>query len=1107
MRFRGWISITLSVFSVCAAVICATSFCHNAAWAQPVPAGFAPEKSLQDLLISKWTTGGELSTINNILYAEPGYIWISSYSGLYRFDGRTFKAVEKDVLPTRRTRGVTALAKDHAGTLWVGSQGDGLFFLRNGRFEHYGEEDPAHCDIASLFFDREGEVWVGGRDQGAWRYREGKAAPVDHPDLRQMTIAAIAQDSTGAIFFGTEGKGLVRLRDGRFSTLTTAEGLSGDRISSLHAVSDGLWIGTETGLDRLEGEELRSFPELGRIYVDEIHSDDYGNLWIVTKRGLIRKNAVSGRFERLDEFRGLSLKDLSGLLFDHEGGIWCSIYGGGELLQMRAGRFTNYTKSDGLATDEIGSIAEIEPGRFLVGAGIGTIHKIEGGEISTFRPSTPLPDAQIKHLHKDRRGNLWISSDAGLLRIHGEEETLYTMDHGLPSNAVRFTYEDRRGVFWVGTANGLARRRGESFESMAEGLASHLILSISEDAEGHVLVGAVGGLVSLNGDGEMTEWSSEQGLPGTVVFSTFTDSRGAVWICTNEGLSRLFGGVLKTLTESDGLPVNSVFDYKEDASGSAWLASSIGVVRIEKKQLDSFMDGQSRGVNAVVLNEEDGMVNRSCTGARKSLRAADGSLWFPTLGGVSVIDPGRVTFNTSKPPVILGRFAVDGAPIDAALLDGSEQIELEPGAKRYDFEFAALSYKTPAKVEVKYRLMGFDPEWVEAGAQRSVSYTTLPHGEYTFRVIAANSDGLWNEEGATLRFLVKPFFRETPRFLIFMALLLTSLLATLFGGIYTLRMRIIRRTDVERIRLIEELEAKNVEMGRFIYTVSHDLKSPLFTIQGFLGMLRSDIASRHEERIEHDLESIETAAGHMGRLLDELLELSRIGRGGNSPEEVPMGELAHHAVTMVAARIGEKNVRVVIAPDLPKVVVDRTRLLQVIQNLVDNAVKFIDQGDSINSEPTVEIGRREEGGQTVFFVRDNGPGIDPRYCDKVFDLFEQLSPSHEGTGIGLAIVKRVIEVHGGRIWAESEGNGEKARVFVSPWTELRRRMSDQGWAITNKAGARRKTQLRAVSRLSGSSAPKLSSKISNSLSWSNARAMKSRLFSPCESCQPLSPTI
>jgi PAS domain S-box-containing protein len=234
-----------------------------------------------------------------------------------------------------------------------------------------------------------------------------------------------------------------------------------------------------------------------------------------------------------------------------------------------------------------------------------------------------------------------------------------------------------------------------------------------------------------------------------------------------------------------------------------------------------------------------------------------------------------------------------------------------------------------------------------------------------------------------------------------------------------------KQAEQERQDLINKLEAQNAELERFAYTISHDLKSPLITIQGFLGLLLEDAAAGNVEQMQADAARISNAATKMGQLLDELLELSRIGRLVNPPERALLGELAREALDLLAGQLREREVRVEIAPNLlgpdgPRVYGDRARLLEVLQNLVDNAIKYM----GAQPHPRVEIGARRDADEQVFYVCDNGLGIEPPYQDKVFELFEKLDPSTEGSGVGLAIVKRIVEVHGGRVWVESAGLGQ-----------------------------------------------------------------------------------
>jgi signal transduction histidine kinase len=228
-----------------------------------------------------------------------------------------------------------------------------------------------------------------------------------------------------------------------------------------------------------------------------------------------------------------------------------------------------------------------------------------------------------------------------------------------------------------------------------------------------------------------------------------------------------------------------------------------------------------------------------------------------------------------------------------------------------------------------------------------------------------------------------------------------------------------KRLEAEREKIIKELEAKNVELERFTYTVSHDLKSPLITISGFVGLLEADAKSGDREKFKGDLQRINEAAEKMKRLLDELLELSRIGRIINPPSDTPFAKIIEEALSLVQGRLRTGNVQVHVQQDLPTVRGDRPRLVEVLQNLIDNAAKFM--GDQ--PRPEIEIGMRTETDGPAFFVQDNGIGIESNHREKVFGLFDKLNPHTDGTGVGLALAKRIIEVHGGRIWVESEGRG------------------------------------------------------------------------------------
>lgn len=229
-----------------------------------------------------------------------------------------------------------------------------------------------------------------------------------------------------------------------------------------------------------------------------------------------------------------------------------------------------------------------------------------------------------------------------------------------------------------------------------------------------------------------------------------------------------------------------------------------------------------------------------------------------------------------------------------------------------------------------------------------------------------------------------------------------------------------REAEEERKELIARLEAINSEIERFTYLAFHDLRAPLITIKGFIGALKQDLEVERHDQVQRDIERIAGAADRMDEILSDLLEFARIGRVRKPSEAVEVRKVVQEALQKLDGLIRAKNATVKISPDLPSVYGDRVRLREVFENLIENAATYTSEQE----QPLIEIATRRQEDQQIIFVKDNGQGVDPRYHNRIFELFEKLDPNTQGPGIGLALAKRIIEVHGGRIWVESEGEGQ-----------------------------------------------------------------------------------
>jgi DNA-binding NarL/FixJ family response regulator len=363
-------------------------------------------------------------------------------------------------------------------------------------------------------------------------------------------------------------------------------------------------------------------------------------------------------------------------------------------------------------------------------------------------------------LAEDSEGGLWIGSFNGAARLKDGKLTDFKDELKLPGPAVQAILEDAAGALWFGTNAGLVRRRDGAVTAYTtkDGLAGDDVRAILEDRQGHLWIGTYSGVTRI-ADGKFSSWTKREGLKSNRVRSLHEDRSGAIWVGAYDGgLSRIKDGRVANITMDDGLFNNGVFRILEDARGNFWMSCNLGIYRVSRRQLDDFADGKIRAVNSIVYGKSDGMLNPECNGGYQpaGIRARDGKLWFPTQQGVAVIDPETVPFNPHPPPVV-----IEECLLDRAALDFSDQAQIAPSQRNLEIHYTALSFIKPEHIRFKYKLEGLDKDWVDAGTRRQAFYSYIPPGQYTFTVIAANSDGLWNTEGRSLRIIALPPFYRT----------------------------------------------------------------------------------------------------------------------------------------------------------------------------------------------------------------------------------------------------------------------------------------------------------------------------------------------------------
>jgi signal transduction histidine kinase/ligand-binding sensor domain-containing protein len=1022
--------------------------------------GLDPRKALTQFKLDVWTTAEDLpqNSVTALVQTRDGYVWLGTYGGLGRFDGVRFTVFDTGNTPQLRSNGIQALLEDSRGALWIGTNGGGLSRFQDGRFTTFTAADGLSSDIVrSLHEDRDGSLWIGTND-GLCRFRNGRFTVFTAKDgLANGVVRAIEEDASGVLWIGTNGGGLERREGERFRALTTKDGLPSNFIFALLRARGGaFWIGTNGGgLCRWKDGRLETFTTregLPSNIIWSLHEDAQGSLWVGTYGGGIARFR-DGKFTSLTTREGLSNDFVRAVWSDREGSLWIGTYSGG-LCRLRDGKFTTYTTREGLSHDFARTILEDRSGSLWIGTTGGGLCRMRQGALRCYGAKDGLaPD--VRALHEDGAGVLWVgTAGSGLFRAKDGSFTRYTTADGLANHNVSAISGDGQGGLWIGTnGGGLSRFAGGRWTTLttADGLAGNFILATHVDRNGTLWVGTDGAGLSRFERGRFTVFTRKDGLASDVVFCFHEDAGGTLWIGTSGGLSRFQDGKLTTYTTREGLLDDVVFQILEDGEERFWLSGNRGISRVARSDLDAVASGSRRVVAAVGFGTADGMKSNECSGIAQPAgwKGRDGRLWFPTSGGVVVVNPARIPRNTLPPPVKVEQVVVDGEPVTAE--------EVPPGKERWEFQYTALSFLAPGKVEFKYRLDGFDRDWIPAGRRRTAYYTRLPPGRYTFRVTASNNDGVWNEAGDTRALLIRPHFYETPWFYAFLGLVVVLGAA----GTYRLRVSTLQarqreleglveartrdairekeraegaRGEAERARGEAERQKEIAQeadrmKGELLSIAAHDLKSPLQSIIGYTELMGEDAAASPVTR-EYAGQSAR-AAQRMLDIVNRLLQSDALERAGLPvvTQAVDVGRLALAVTSALESQAEAKKQRIHVSAPAPTLVEgDEEWLSQVLENLLGNAIKYSPPRRSIwlSVVRTPTAVRLE--------VRDEGPGLTEEDKTKLFGRFQRLSAQPTGgesaTGLGLFIVKQLVELHRGRIWAESDGPGRGASFVV-----------------------------------------------------------------------------
>jgi PAS domain S-box-containing protein len=1086
-----------------------------------------PNRLLSQYVREQWTAQSRFpgGAVNGIAQTADGYLWIGTDRGLIRFEGFTFRPVSFSSNASDSNVPILQLLRDADGELWIRPQGAYLVRQKNRTFESVRYGLPA---ITALSQDNRGGVLVSDIEQGTFRFT-GASAQKLGPSL--PPVISMAETADGKVWLGTLGNGLFFLAGGQATNVKA--GLLDRKINCLlPSGSDELWVGTDGGLYRgnengFRRVELPSFP--GSVQVLSILRDRDANIWVGTTRGLFRINAKGISFSEENELRGDG--GINALYEDREGNLW--IGGAGGLGRIRDSAFVTYSSARDRRFGHIGPVYVDPEGRTWFALAQGGLVVLQNGRVEPVVVSIPAND--VVYSIAGGTDDVWIGRQrGGLTRLQFRDGAIrsqsYTEADGLAQNSVYAVYESRDGSVWAGTLNGgVSRFKDGRFTTYTttNGLASNTISSIFETRDSAMWFATPAGLSSLS-NGRWRTYTTVDGLPSPDVNCVLEDSIGTLWAGTSVGVASFASNHFHVPDESPGVLREQILGMAEDKSGRFWISTSNHVLRVPR---DKLISGVLKAADVREYDQEDGL--ESTEGVRRSqsiVSDSAGRIWVSLRSGLSVVDSSRITDNS-----VSALPHIESITADNIAVASGDSVRIPPSPRRITIEYAGLSLAAPERIRFRYLLENFDRSWNQPVAAREAVYTNLGPGSYRFRLVASNSEGVWNGPETTIVLNVAPAYYQTYWFrlsciVIFIALLwavyqtrihqlqqqekkfreaVETMPALAFvadrtgnrtfmnrgwldytglipeeasawektihpddlkrvaerwrasettgqtldfearlrrGSDGAYRWFLIRAvalrdkrgkiakwcgaaTDIEDRKRAEQLQADLTHasrlstMGELVASISHELAQPITVTtahaKASLRWLQRDPPELTEVR--EGTKKIIEAGTLAAEIINRLRSLYK--KAPHKRELVAVNEVIREMAGMLRseARRHGVSVRTDLEDNLPMIVADRVQLQQVLMNLMLNGIEAMSETGGLLTVKAQLSGN----GQIEISVTDIGPGLPPGQTDRIFDAFFTTKP--QGSGMGLAISKSIVESHDGRIWAN--GTGERGATF------------------------------------------------------------------------------
>jgi ligand-binding sensor domain-containing protein/signal transduction histidine kinase len=1085
--------------------------------------GFAldPAKSVFQFNCQNWTRqdGLPADKITAVSQTKDGYVWLGTQNGLVRFDGSEFKVVPV-ALPKVQDQEVMSLCRSGDGGLRLAIKGGGFGCFDGRTFS--AVDDPrwlkAGMNPYVILEARNGVAWLGA-DVAFGSWVKGKAGNTFLDESVGGIVFSLCEDQAGRIWLGTAERGLLQWSQGKFSSMPD-EYLKKRNIFALAVDAEGsIWVGTELGL---RGYDVLGQPKDIPALTHQINAllvDRHGVLWIGTSGAGLGRYA-QGKMTFLRKADGLQSDFVTSLFEDAEGSLWIGLQDG--LSQLTDLKFPIFSRQEGIHEGSSHSVAASRSGGVWIAQNGGISH-IDSTSVQAYsNDQLHLPNQYVRLVFEAGNGDLYLDDGSRNIAVRSGDTLSILYQGELWCDGFA---EDAEGVLLaVGTT--LNRVRDGKLQPYAFKSAKpdfNWIHGLSVARDDAIWVACDNGVYRVK-DGSFQHWSTANGLTSDHVHFVCEDVDGSVWAGLPTGLARIKDNQARSIKLDDGLFDDRVCAIVPDDHGFLWFMSGHGIFRAARQSLNDFADGKARRVQSepFVGLESVKFTDRTDQGY-SGCKTADGRIWFPNPLGVVMIDPAGYFTNPVAPSVFVHEVRVNGEK-----LEGEASAVLRPGDRNVEFFFTALSYIAPRKMRVRYQLEGFDPDWIEAEAHRSVRYNNLPAGRYRFWIQACNADGVWNTIGAEFRIELPPLFYERVWFRMLCALPVVLALLGAFRWKFR-RMEIRERKLQEQNDLLEakvgkrtaelasandslkdeirqraqfqaELEARKHQLegeieerkrmelevekthrtlidvsrkagqAEVASSVLHNVGNVLNSVNVATNLISERLAKLRVPNVRKTAELLQKQRARLGewltedargRQLPDYLEalgqqleeeqahlLKEVGglvsnvehikeiivmqqnytKVAGVAESIAPAELAESALKMEAGGFSRHGISVVRDyAELPPMIVDKHRVLQILVNLLHNAKYACDAARRPDKQVVVRITPAMPD-QVRFEVQDNGVGIAPEHMKRLFT--HGFTTRKNGHGFGLhssALASREI---GGTLTVHSDGVDQGARFTL-----------------------------------------------------------------------------